>query len=351
MSNVKRFFSSMMMVVVFSGVLVAFATGYKTFFVDAGHAAKGTGEPGSQTAEQAAINASGQANESGTQEASGQLQYAAEAQTPANVAPVSQKRAMQRNVENLERILSNLNDTMQYITTESIATSTAGKDEVASGKKSTASDQKQATPAQDAGLKYDADKITQLHSGMFRIALGSAMLSQLRDNLLDQEDAADQNILNPTQYYTGLYNQTVQNQALLEDALYRMGDVSNLVYLNPYVSEDGLPYDSERMAKLHQSVLKLAEVLAAANALETRFSQQAETYAAYVYAPTNQPMSAAPVEATSVHNPAPAPSSNFFGSFDLYYIAGILPYVFGALFLFGMVGYLLSLAKSRSEAK
>jgi predicted lipid-binding transport protein (Tim44 family) len=357
MSNAKRFFNSMMMMVLFVAILVVFSIGYKTFFVDAGHGAMGKSESSSQTAEQANAGGSPQANEAAEKQAAGQQQYAGNAQAPVNGAPtVSQKAAIRKNEEKLEEIISKLNDTMQSLTMETI---------VASGDTG-AGDKQRRTSNRDMGLKYDAEKMAQLHSSMYKIAMGKAILDQLRDNLADQVVSTDQAISNPAQYYSGLYNQTVQNKALLRKALSHMGDAANLVNLNPYVSEDGLPYDSDRMGRLHQSVLKLAEVLAAADLLESSLAQQAEDYAAYVYSvtpavPANAtygyamnstvpadaaygyamnpaaPANAMPADAASANHAAAAPGAGIFGGLNMDAIVEILPFAFGAFFLLGMI--------------
>lgn len=345
MSNVKRFFNAMMMLTVFAVILMVFSIGYKTFFVDAGHTAMDKSESASHT------QAAGQAQSPEQTPASATL-IAAQQQYTGTPA-FSPKGDIQKNKEMLEEIIAKLNDTVQYLAMEPISTGANGTDEAAAGDTKAEEAQAQTVSMQDMGLRYDAEKMAKLHSGIYKIAVGTAMLNKLKDNLTDQIKASDQNITDAAQHYSSLYGQAVENKALLTSALAHMSDAASLLNLNPYVSENGIPYDSERMTKLHQSVLNLAEGLATASMLETSFSKQVENYAAYVYIP------AAPAVAVTQTSAAQAPTSHtaaaesnsIYGGLNIDYIAGFLPYAFGAFFLLGMIGYILNQAKSRSKAE
>ncbi len=346
MSNVKRFFSAMMMVTVLMVVLVVFSIGYKTFFVDAGHSAMGKNESASHTQAAAQTQATEQTQAAANTQTMAQQQYTG---TPA----FSPKGDIQKNKETLEGIIAKLNDTMQYLTMEPVTTGKTENSETVSEDTRDEDAQAQTVSMQDMGLRYDAEKMAKLHSGMYKIAVGTAMLNKLSDNLLGQIKATDQNITGTAQYYSSLYDQAVENKALLTNALTHMSDAASLLNLNPYVSENGIPYDSERMTKLHQSVLNLAEGLAAASMLESSLAQQAENYASYVYIPTNPaiPANGMPADAATGSHTATAQSTGAFDSLSMDYIAGLLPYAFGAFFLLGMIGYILNQAKSRSKTE
>lgn len=364
MSNVKRFFSAMMMVIVFMVIVVVFSIGYKTFFVDNGHNAMGQSEMGPQAE-------SARQNMAGTSEQTKETAIAQEMQaTPPNTQvssyttpAMSQAGVIRKNREMLDGVIVMLNDTKQYLSMGPDVPDTTKKEDataVASDEK--AADSQGSDPAKDIsmqemGLTYDADKMAQLHSGMYKIAIGTALLGQLRDELISLEDSADLNIADPKQYYTTQHDQAVQSKAKLDYALTYLGDTANLVSLNPYVSRDGLSYDSERMVKLHESVLKLAEGLAAANVLENNLTSQAETYAAQALSHTN------PVASTGMAMASPAPDAytpsaslpanhgvtsgtNILDSLNVDAIANMLPYVFGAFFLLGMIGYIFHLKRA-----
>lgn len=369
MSNVKRFFSAMMMVIVFMVVLVVFSIGYKTFFVDNGHNAMGQSEMGPK-AEPAGQNMAGMSEQTKeTANAQAMQQMTSNTQAPSYAAPaMSQAGVIQKNREMLDGVIAKLNDTMQYLsmgpnapdTTKTKDAATVAADEkVQDGQ---GSDPVKDVSMQDMGLSYDADIMAQLHSGMYKIAVGTALLGQLRDELISLEDSADLNIADPKQYYTTQYDQTVQSKAKLSYALSYLGDTANLVSLNPYVTKDGLSYDSERMVKLHESVLKLAEGLAAASVLENNLSNQAETYAAQALSYAN-PAASTGMEMASAMPDAYPPSASLtanqtitsgtaiLDSINLDEVVNMLPFVFGALFLVGMIGYIfrLKMARSRTE--
>ncbi len=361
MSNVKRFFNAMMMVIVFMIVLVVFAIGYKTFFVNEGHTAMGQGEGGSMTgaAEQTAASTMEQTKDTQNAQASEQ-QMNADTMASAYSAPaMNQASAIRRNRETLDGIITKLNGTMQYLTMEPNASGAADKGDTATEDASAINDQGSdaagTVSMKDMGLKYDADKMAKLHSGMYRIAVGTAMLKQLHDELLSQEASAGQNLQNPAQYYAGQYDQAVRNKAKLDKALTYLGDAVDLVTLNPYISEDGLAYDNERMLSLHQSVLDLADGLASASMLESDFSSQAENYATL-----SQSYMSPIAETTGVMVPAASQPADYtaapigaglLNSINFDAMANILPFVFGAFFLLGMIGFLLNLAKSRARAE
>lgn len=369
MSNVKRFFSAMMMVIVFMVVLVVFSIGYKTFFVDAGHNAMGKSEamPQAETPGQVAKGMTEQTKEAET--ARDMQEMPSNAQVPNFTEPaMSQAGIIQKNKEMLDGILAKLNDTMQYLAMEPNLPDTVRKENTSlavtdeKAKNSQGSDPAKDVSMQGMGFKYDTDKMAQLHTGMYKIAVGTALLGQLRDELISQEASADQNIANPKQYYTGQYEQSVQSKAKLSKALTYLSDSVSLVSLNPYISEDGLSYDSERMVKLHQSVLKLAEGLAAASILESNFTSQAETYTTLALSYTNPAASTgmtmtapAPViyePAASIPSNHPvSPSTTILDSLNMDDIANMLPFVFGAFFLMGVIGYIFHLKRAGSQVE
>ncbi len=346
MSNVKRLFNAMMMVMVFMGVLVLFSIGYKIYFVDAGHNAMGPIESGAQAA------TSGQTAQGTT----GQKEEADVLASYYTAPAISQAGVIRTNRDTLDWVLSNLNDTMQYLTMEPTGISTAKKDNAAEDKKAKSSRGSDPAPdvnMQDMGPIYDVEKMAQLHSGLYKIAVGTALLKELRNEMISQESSADLNTEYPIQYYTGQHDQAVHSKSKLSYALTYLGDTANLVSLNPYIYEGGLSYDNERMSKLHQSVLKLAEGLAAANVLESNLSYQAENYATLALNYTNHAAvtSSAPetneqAVSQQANHPAASPIADLLNNVNLNAIANMLPFVFGAFFLLAMIGYIFHLKKA-----
>jgi hypothetical protein len=354
MSNVKRFFNAMMMLIVFMVVLVVFAIGYKTFFVNAGHSAMGKGEAESMagSAEQTAAGMVEQTKDTQNTQAAEQQMNSNTMASTYSAPAMNQAGVIRRNREALDGIIAKLDGTMQYLTIEPNASGAADKADTATKDDSAINDQGSdaagAVPMTDMGLKYDADKMAKLHSGLYRIAVGRAMLKQLQDELLSQEASAGQNLISPAQYYAGQYDQAVQNRVKLQKAFTYLDGSVDLVSMNPYLSEDGLAYDSERMLSLHQSVLDLADGLASANMLENDFSSQAENYA--TLSQSMNPISASndgmtpEVSQPAGYTAAPMDAGLFSGiNFDA--IANKLPFAFGAFFLLGMIGFLLNQKK------
>ncbi|MCX8131845.1 MAG: hypothetical protein N3I35_17330 [Clostridia bacterium] len=130
------------------------------------------------------------------------------------------------------------------------------------------------TTMKNMGTAYDPNKMEKLHSGLYKISVGMALLEQLNNELTYQAENASSGIQNLVQYYSNQYNQTVQNKNKLNQAYIYVSEAANLVNINPYVSTDGLVYDKNRMNQIHQSVFKLAEGVAALNLLSDDFTKQ-----------------------------------------------------------------------------
>lgn len=198
---------------------------------------------------------------------------------------------------------------------------------------------------QNMGTTYDANKMEQLHSGLYKIAVGNALLDQLKNELIYQAEYATSNIQNPVQYYSNQYNLTVQNKNKLNQALTYINEAANLVNINPYVSATGLVYDKDRMNQIHQSILKLAEGVASLNQLSDDFTKQtiflANTAQNYINnANTNMTM------------PMNMSTGLFGGLFDNISMASVVNIILILSVIglvFGIFGFVFSLLKSPAQ--
>ncbi|KNY28076.1 hypothetical protein [Pseudobacteroides cellulosolvens] len=127
---------------------------------------------------------------------------------------------------------------------------------------------------QNMGTVYDANKMEQLHNGVYKMSLGMALLNQLQNQLVSQAENASTNTQDLVQYYTNQYSLTVQNKTKLTQAQNYINEAASLVNINPYISSSGLVYDKERMNQIHQSIYKLAEGVASLNLLSDDLTRQ-----------------------------------------------------------------------------
>ncbi|HEY9059558.1 MAG TPA: hypothetical protein VIO64_03495 [Pseudobacteroides sp.] len=127
---------------------------------------------------------------------------------------------------------------------------------------------------QNMGTVYDANKMEQLHNGVYKMSLGMVLLNQLQSQLVNQAENASTSTQDLIQYYTNQYNLTVQNKNKLTQAQNYINEAAGLVNINPYISSSGLVYDKERMNQIHQSVYKLAEGVASLNLLSDDLTRQ-----------------------------------------------------------------------------
>ncbi|MCX7922267.1 MAG: hypothetical protein N3B21_09695 [Clostridia bacterium] len=207
----------------------------------------------------------------------------------------------------------------------------------------------QSSTMQNMGTYYDPTKMEQLHTGLYKISVGMALLDQLNTELVNQAEYASENVQNPAQYYTNRYNLTVQNKNKLGQALTYINEAANLVNINPYISANGLVYDKERMNQIHQSVFKLAESVAALNQLNDDFTKQAvvlsNTAQNYINSANMNSQSAA-------HSNQSALTGIFGGLFDnlsMSNIVNIVLVIFIVGLIIGIFGFIFSLLKPPAQ--
>jgi hypothetical protein len=197
---------------------------------------------------------------------------------------------------------------------------------------------------QNMGTNYDANKMEQLHAGLYKIAVGRVLLDELKNKLVYQAEYATSNIQNPVQYYSNQYNLTVQNKNKLNQALTYINEAANLVNINPYVSATGLVYDKDRMNQIHQSILKLAEGVALLNQLDDDFTKQANMFQNYVNNANNTN--------NQQMNHTAMSTGLFKGLFDnisMENVVSILLILFVIGLVFGIFGFIFSLLKTPAQ--
>lgn len=193
---------------------------------------------------------------------------------------------------------------------------------------------------QNMGTAYDATKMEQLHSGVYNLSVGKAMLEQLKNDFEDQVSNANANGQDPVQFYTNQYTLTQQDKNKLDSALSYINKAAELVNINPYVSAQGLVYDRDRMGQIHESVFTLAESVVALNLLDDKLTNQTVDLANKVqesYNNVNNQMNSAM---------SMAPSGSLFGNINMQTVINIILILFVAGLIFGIFGFVLSLFKS-----
>ncbi|AOT69162.1 hypothetical protein [Geosporobacter ferrireducens] len=202
--------------------------------------------------------------------------------------------------------------------------------------------QNQNNMMNNMGTTYDPNKMEQLHSGLYKLAVGMQLLTQLDNELSFQAEQASVNVQIPMQYYSTQYTLTLQNKSKLNQALGYINESGNLVNINPYVSENGLIYDKDRMQQIHQSVFKLAQGVGLLNKLNDDFMKQAVVMSnmAQQYANNNN-------SAAISHGSVPSGLlDGIFNNINASMIINIILIVFIAAFLFGILGFVFSLVKT-----
>lgn len=142
-----------------------------------------------------------------------------------STSAISQASTITKNKETLTKSISKINESLKDLTLDPYSTTTMA----------------------NMGTKYDSGKMEQLHSGLYKISVGMALLNQLNSDIASQSESANLNIQNAVAYYSNQYNLTVQNKNKLSKAMVYVNDAAGLVNINPYISSNGVVYDKDRM--------------------------------------------------------------------------------------------------------
>jgi hypothetical protein len=197
------------------------------------------------------------------------------------------------------------------------------------------------------GTSYDENKMEKLHSGLYKISLGMALLGQLDNDLVNQAEYVNTDAQYPVQYYSDQYYQTVQNKNKLYQASTYINEAVDLININPYVSSNGLVYDKDRMNQIHQSVFKLAAAVSEISLLNDDFTKQAINLSNTVQNYINN-QNASSMNNMNMSMPT-NPLSGLFGNISLPSIVNILLILFAVGLVFGIIGYIYSLFKSSNK--
>lgn len=197
------------------------------------------------------------------------------------------------------------------------------------------------------GTVYDATKMEQLHSGLYKLSVGMQLLGQLGNDLTTQAEYANKDIQNPIQYYSNQYAFVLQNKNKLNNALTYINAASTLVNINPYVSEKGLVYDKDRMKKIHESIFKMAQGVASLNKLSDAMTIQAvnTANAAQNYA-NNANMNSS---MGTMNNTTGGIFDGISANVNMPTIVNIILILFVTMFILGLFGFIFSLLKTSKK--
>jgi flagellar basal body-associated protein FliL len=200
----------------------------------------------------------------------------------------------------------------------------------------------------DMGTSYDTNKMEQLHTGLYKLSVGMQLLEQLNNKFLAQAEAVrTANTDYPIEYYSNLYTQVFQNKSKLNQALNYINEASNMVNINPYVSNNGLVYDKDRMLSIHQSVFKMAKGVALTTELNDELVNQAID--ASVDAQNALNNSNMNVLTNNMNQSNMTSQNGILGNLGLPSIFNILIIAFVVLFVFGLLGAIFSLFKTPQQ--
>lgn len=294
----------------------------------------------------------------------------------ANVIALEAVRVAMANKEDLETAVAALNEAMTYMTLDPYSPSekadsmgsmnevqtptiapvtnpTQGNTTINIYPETNNTQQSTSTPNMamtNMGTVYDATKMEQLHSGLYKLSVGMQLLGQLKNDLNTQAEYANKDIQNPIQYYSNQYALVFQNKNKLNNALTYINEASSLVNINPYVSENGLVYDKDRMKKIHESIFKMAQGVASLNKLSDDMTIQAvnTANAAQNYANNVNNANMNPGMSTT-NNATGGIFDGLFTNINIPTIVNIIMILFVTLFILGLFGFIFSLLKTTTK--
>ncbi|MEW9122348.1 MAG: hypothetical protein AB2421_06495 [Thermotaleaceae bacterium] len=189
------------------------------------------------------------------------------------------------------------------------------------------------------GATYDATKMEQLHTGIYKATVGLQLLEQLKGNLSTQLEQASTKITNPSQYLNNQYLYTVQNKNKLNEALTYINEASSLVNINPYVSQNGLVYNQDKMNQIHDSIDKFAVSVIELNKINDNFSRQTIEI-------TNLAQNSTSMSGMNMN----MNMGGFFSNINMTTVFNFLVIVFIVIFIVSIFGYMSKLLKSSKKA-
>lgn len=277
---------------------------------------------------------------------------------------VSQAPFVLKNIESLNKAMSQLNDAIKLIQLEPYAdenrSSTSQNTSNSTGSATTESKSvSQGTSPQNGtvinifpnnttpdrmsaqsgmrnmGIHYDPVKMERLHSKLYKVAYGMELIRQLNDEFTMQTEVAGANLQNPAFYYQNFYNITITNKMKLNQALAYINEAEGLVNINPYISSDGLIFDRERMSQIHAGIFKLAEGVAQLTLLNGDLLKQSVSisnlYQNYL--------------TTYSNDMGMNGSTSSSGNLDMRMLVNIIIVIFVIVLFVGLLGFIINLFK------
>jgi hypothetical protein len=200
----------------------------------------------------------------------------------------------------------------------------------------------------DMGTRYDLNKMEQLHTGLYKLSIGMQILEQLNTEFSTQAEAVRAaDTQNPTEYYSNQYTQVLHNKNKLNKALNYISEASNLVNINPYLSDSGIVYDKFRMMSVHDSIFKMAKGVAIIDQLNEELLKQALDASIDAQDSVNAANMSTMTSYTNQGNNDV--TTGVLGNISIPSILNILLIAFVVLFVFGLLGAISSLFKSPKQ--
>ena len=191
------------------------------------------------------------------------------------------------------------------------------------------------------GTTYDASKMQQLHTGLYKLSIGIQLLNQLKDDISYQAGQVLYDPNNLFQYYTNEYNLTVQNKSSLTKAAEYINAAGDLMNVNPYINSNGLVYDKDKMGQIHKSIFTMAEAVVELSKLSTNLTNQ--TYVFSNLAQNNYNYS------NSNSNMNMNTTNSLFSNISTQTIGNIILILFVSVFIIGILGFIFSLTKPKKR--
>jgi hypothetical protein len=195
------------------------------------------------------------------------------------------------------------------------------------------------------GQTYDADKMQQLHSGLYKVSVGMQLLKQLQDDIALQIEKASVDTSTKTEYYMNQYYSTIANKNKLNNALTYINEAVDLININPYVDAYGLVYDSARMTTLHDSIYKIAQGVVDLNAIDSKLLNQAVTLGTLAQTAYNDSLQSQNTDNMNNMNMTSSTSG-----LNTSMIVTVILVLFVVIFIIGLIGSILNMFKSGKQS-
>ena len=193
-------------------------------------------------------------------------------------------------------------------------------------------------PLPNSNYVFDQGKLQQLHSGIFTLAQGLMIMSELNDDLTQQSTLSE---ASPATYQTYItrYNLALQNKTKLNNAISMLEQASVLININPYGAPGGYQINLDAMGQLHQGIYKLAQGMALLTRLNDDLTMQMGQAAQLAQMTiSNQ---------NTMNNDMPV-GFNLFGM-NISTIFNIILVIMAASLIIGILGAIISLLRSKPE--